>query len=544
MLPWLLPLVLPATWALQAGDRALGHRTEDLVSHIWAIWNGTLGDPTRSRMASWPEGVDLLAIYGGWLHTFLGVALARAGLPLEQAYSLTLCLLLAGTGLGAMALARVLGAAPPWAALAGVLLQLDGWILTNATQGRPEHADFGPALFALAGAVASWRGQGPKLTPVLTGCAGALVFVASWEQALWLFFATVGFGLLLAWEGVRPGSLRRWGVAGLTAAMLSAPWVGSFLVRASRVRELDEGRHTLVMAGDQGLLLGEWLVGVGENPSRLSLLCLLALGAVVPPAERRRWAVALGALGLTVILAMGPEPGLWIRGDLGVVGPWAWLQVLPVLGWFHSPHRLAMGVHLLAPVAAALLACILWECGGRRRWTGPVLALALLGSTAAETAQARLWPVAAFTVPDWDYLRQIGRQPGEGAVLELPPNATPTWAQDVQLRQLLHQRPVPGHAWLPHLATDHTPTALQRVTWLAWVAGLERGPEPALSLEDRAWVAARGLRFLAVDLRFLRPDHAALVEARLTELVGEPVARMDRGWACWDLAPILPDLAQ
>lgn len=534
--------MLPAVWAVQAGDRALGHRTEDLVSHIWAIWNGTLGDPTRSRLASWPDGVDLLAIYGGWLHTFLGVALARAGLPLEQAYSLTLCLLLAGTGLGAMTLARVLGAAPAWAALAGVLLQLDGWILTNATQGRPEHADFGPTLFALAGAVASWRGQGPRITPFLTGLAGALVFVASWEQALWLFGATALLGLLLALQGPCAGSLKRWGLAGLTALVLSAPWVGSFLVRASRVRDLDEGRHTLVMAGDQGLLLGEWLLGVGENPSRLSLLCLLALGLVLRGGDRRLWAASLGFLGLSLVLAMGPEPGLWLRGDLGVTGPWAWLQVLPLLGWFHSPHRLAMGVHLVAPVAAALLACILWERGGRGRWLGPALALALLGTTAAETAKARLWPQAAFAIPDWDYLRQVGRVPGPGAVLELPPNATPTWAQDVQLRQLLHQRPVPGHAWLPHLATDHTPTALQTVPWLAWLAGLERGPEPELSLEHRSWLAARELRFLALDMRFLEPGQAARAEARLTDLVGGPVARMDRGWACWDLAPVLPEL--
>ena len=63
-------------------------------------------DPTRTTLFGWPEGTDLLPIYGGWLHTFVGTALARMGLDPLVAYTTVVCLWLAVAGLAGVALAR------------------------------------------------------------------------------------------------------------------------------------------------------------------------------------------------------------------------------------------------------------------------------------------------------------------------------------------------------------------------------------------------------------------------------------------------------
>ena len=541
---WVLPVVLPLIWAIQAGRLALGRRTGDLVSHVWAIWNGTLGDPTRSVMASAPTGTDLLVVYGGWLHTLIGTLLARLGVAPEQAYTWTLAALLAGTGYGALVLARTLGAGPLGAATAGLLFQLDGWVLYNATDGRPEHAGFGPLALALAGALACWTGRGGRWTPIWTGLAGALVFVASWEQALWLFCAMAWLLPWLLWHGRAPHALRRWGVALGVSVVAAGPWILTFLVRSLAWRELDEGSHAIAMARDQALELGIWTIGIGGQPTRLAVVALLLLPLWLAPATRRLWLGVVLGLGLCLVFALGPAPGFWTPGDLG----WSWapysaLQQLPLVGWFHSPARIAMGLPLASAVGAGLLVHHLGG-GWRGRVVGPVISGLIVASALAEARQAELWPRGGFQVPHHAHLRALGEVPGAGAVLDLPAQDSGLWTQEIQLRQLAHRRPVPGHAWLAHLAPDHTPVAQQQVPLLAWITGLIGGEAPPLDDDQQTALARFQIRFLAVDLSQLPKSRAPNVDAVLTERFGEPVARRGARWAAWDLFPEgLPDVA-
>ncbi len=538
----LAPLVLPAIWLAQARGLALGRRTGDLVSHVWAVWNGLQGDPTRSALVGFPAGVDLLTIYGGWLHTFVGVLLARAGLSPVLAYSAALALMLAGTGLGAYVLARSVGLGRPAAALAALLLELDGWVLYNAMDGRPEHAGFGPLCLALAGAVVTARGDGPRWAPVATGLAGALVFVVGWEQALWLFLAMLW--LLPALVGGAPdrrGAVRRLGLAAGVALLAAAPWVGLFFSRALGARHLSEGAAMLGYARDQSLVLEQWAVGFGRQPARAGLLLLLASPILVPRGERGRALWLLVGLGLSLVLALGPAPGLRRVGDLGLTGPYAWMQVTPVLGWFHSPARLAMGLSFASTLAAAFaverLAGWLRARGAPRTAgiAGALVGLGLLGASGWELAQARDWPRGGFSLPERPEVTAVGERPGAGVVVDLPVSRQGVHAQDNQLNQLLHQRPIPGHAWLPWLASDRTADALALAPLLRWASDSTTLEAPPFSEADRQALLAAGYRFIGLTPRYLGRDRAAAVSEAMQEALGPPMTGRSARWLCWDL---------
>jgi uncharacterized membrane protein YhaH (DUF805 family) len=137
------------------------------------------------------------------------------------------------------------------------------------------------------------------------------------------------------------------------ALLAAAPWVGLFFSRALGARHLSEGAAMLGYARDQSLVLEQWAVGFGRQPARAGLLLLLASPILVPRGERGRALWLLVGLGLSLVLALGPAPGLRRVGDLGLTGPYAWMQVTPVLGWFHSPARLAMGLSFASTLAAA-----------------------------------------------------------------------------------------------------------------------------------------------------------------------------------------------
>ena len=499
------------------------------MSHVWAIWNGLQGDPTRSVYVSFPDGADLLAVYGGWLHTFVGVGLARAGLPIEVAYSGALCFVLGLTGVGGVALARAFGLGAFASGSAGLLLQLDGWLLYNATDGRPEHGGVGLVALGLAGALASWRGEGGRFVPVLTGVAGAMCFVAGWEQGTWLVVAIACCAPFLG----RPpaGAWRRWGVALGVGVLLGAPWMGTFLVRALAVRAPAEGTEMIHHALDQSLTPLQWLRGAGRHPSRLGMAAMLALPWLARRGDRRLWVgIGLG-LVLSLVLAMGPQPGLERPADLGIWGPFVWMQQLPVLGWFHSPARLALGFSFVSVLSAAM--CV-DRALRRSAWLAVPLGVAFLGSAVWEVRTAGDWPMGGFQVPVRPDLELIARAPGPGAVLDLPAATQNIFAQEYELQQLTHHRPIAGHPWLPWLATDTTARAMAAVPLLAWSA-VPEGDPPKLREEDRAWLLDQGYRFVALSPRWLPRGQEDTVVAGFRTVLGKPVAEGGRRWLCWDL---------
>ena len=541
---WLAPLVLPCIWWVSAGHRALGRRTGDLVSHVWALWNGGQGDPTRTTLFCWPEGLDLLPIYGGWLHTLVGSALVRAGAEPVAAYTTVVCVWLAVAGLGGIALARAVGAGP-WAALVGgLLLQLDGFVLYNAMDGRPEHAGLGFTALALACAVAVWD-RGGRGRVVATGLAGALVFLVSWEHALWLALACAW---LLPWLHSTPAGRsgrRRWVAAAGVCLLAAGPWLALFFGRALAVRSVEEGDHTVFFAIDQSIGLIRWLVAPGRHPGRGLVLLALALPWLVPRSHRR---LAVGAvLGMVgcVVLALGPSPGLWRGGDLWqagagrhvIWGPFALLQSVPVLGWFHSPLRLAMGVSLGVAAGGALAV----ERAARwKRPAGLLLGVALPVYAGVEAWHGGDWPRPGFEPPPFHEVASLADDPTPGAVLSLPPARQGHEHEQRVLFQLLHQRPILGHIYLPFLAPDQTPGMVERVDLFGWVAGAPgwaRQAAPDLTEADRALLHDQGIAFVTVYHRELGPARSPAVLAALREAFGAPVAEQPRLWSAFRVRP-------
>ena len=532
---WLLPLVLPAYWRITAGPGAVGRRTTDLVSHVWAIWNGAHGDPTRTTLLSWPDGLDLLPIYGGWLHTFVGTALVHLGDAPTAAYSTVVCTWLAVAGLAGIALARTLGARPWAAAVGGMLLQLDGFVLYNATDGRPEHAGLGFTTLALAAALHLWhRGGRPHV--IRTALAGALVFLVSWEHALWLALA---LAWLLPWLHTTPtNGRRRWLQAAGLAAAIATPWLVLFLSRALAARTTGEGHSTLLMAVDQSTGLLSWFLSAGRHPARGLFLLAVGLPWLVPRTHRRLAVGVLLGLFFSLLLALGPSPGLWEGGDLWrsasdkpmLFGPFAVMQQLPVLGWFHSPARLAMGVSIAIAGAGALLVDRL---STRSRPLAIVVGLALPTYAAVDAQLAGNWPTPGFAIPAHP-ATELAQHTVDGAVLALPPTAEPWQHEQRAVLQMLHHRPITGHLFLDHLATDHTADLVYRVPLLAWVSeGAPRARAPTLSPSDRAFLVDQGVAIVTVHHKQLETRRSADISQALRTAFGAPMAEQAGRWSAY-----------
>jgi hypothetical protein len=536
----LVPLVLPGWWMHRAGDTALGQRSGDMVSHVWAIWNGARawpGDPTFSAMVGWPEGTDLLVFYGGWGHTLVGVAAALLlGVDPAVAYTIALCMWLVVAGWGGHALARSLGASTLGAVAAGLVLQLDGIVLYHATDGRPEHAGVGMAALALAGAVTAWRGEGGYRRAVATGLLGAACLVVGWELGVWLAGAMLVLAPFFWWSGRPPGALRRWGVAAGVTALVAAPWVLVFLARATASRNLLEGHGTMSWAVDQSLPLLAWAVGATHHPSSLAMAALLLIPWTARPGERRVWIGAALGLVMSLVLAAGPSPGLFHPGDLapdgGHWGPYAWLQGLPLLGWFHSPARIALGWSLAAAAAAGL--AVSWA-GRRSVWLAVAAGVVFVGEAGWEAERAGTWPGRGMALPRWEAPRELGASSGTGALLDLPLHTGGVWSEDAQLMQIFHERPTPGSGFMAHLAPDRSEAVLTHSPLLRWLSEGAQGEAPAWTAEEQQALRDEGLRYVAVHpLRFGR-DRLGDMDTALRAQLGPPAFQMGHRWWCWDL---------
>ena len=538
---WLTALLLPTVWWMQAGHRAIGRRTGDLVSHIWAMWNGSRGDPTRSELFCWPEGLDLLPIYGGWLHTFVGAFLTRAGLEPVVAYSTVICAWLAVAGIAGIAIARVAGARPWSAVVGGALLQLDGFVLYHAMDGRPEHAGLGFTALALAAALGLWH-RGGRAAIAGAGALGAVVFVVSWEHAIWLGLACAW---LLPWLRTTPSdgqAMRRWCTAAGIGLLTVSPWLILFLVRALSVRNIDEGDHTLFFAIDQSIGLVRWFIAPGRHPARGLFLMVLALPWLVPATHKRlAIGVVLGLMG-SLVLALGPSPGLWRGGDLWqlesgqfvLFGPFTWLQSIPVLGWFHSPERLAMGASIAVAAAGALLVDRLWSW---RRSASVVVALLLPAHAALEVHRAEDWPQPAFDLPPYEQVASLADHPDEGGILALPAARQGHQHEQRVVFQLLHQKPITGHIYLPYLAPDQTAAVVDPSPFFTWASELRPAQDtaPSFTDTDRRLLEDRNIAFVTAFWREIDPTRQAAVHDALVSVFGPPIAHQPPLWTAWSV---------
>lgn len=528
-------LLLLPLWAAGAGDgRFLGRWSLDLAGHLWTAWNGAQGDPTRSALAAWPEGVDLMPILGGWADVLLMAGLVRLGVPLLAAWNLVVGALFALAGFGGATLARAFGAGRLGAVTAGLLLQLDGWTLFHMDGGRTEQAALGAVAFALAGALKCWREPGWG-SVVWTGLWGASVVWLSWEHGVWLAVGMAALLPALLREGVPAGAVRRWAAAAGVTALAAGPWAALFLVRALQVRAAGEGMDTFEMAQENSTPILGWLLGGSVARPGVALpLALLAVPWTTQQRDRGIWVGVCLLLLATLALAAGPDPGLWTVGDLGVPGPYRVFQATPVLGWFHTPQRLLAAWSLAVPVACGLAVSAAHRKAGR----GPavVAGLLLLAVAADHGHRSGLLPLTARTLAADDVHRALSSADGPGAVLDLPAVDPGEDSVAFQTAQIFHGRAIPYQATLPML----TPARKENVVSASAIAeALSLGsdvPTGAALDADLAGLRRQGVRFLVLHERFIRSEARQSLVVALRDAVGAPVARAG-GRSAWDLGP-------
>ena len=534
----LLPLALlvfPIGWLATAGGEVLGGPNMDLVGHLSTMLHCSMGEPFRTTMVAWPHGADLLTIVGGWADILIACPLVEP-LGLRWAYNLVFTLYVVLAGVGGWVLARELGASGPAAVVAGVLLQLDGFVLRNMGDGRLEQGALGLMALAVAGALHCWRRPSWGVA-VATGVAGAATVWASWEQGLFLALA---MALLMPWiaAGERaPGAVGRWAAAAAVCLLLAGPWAWIFLERASEVRELQEGLQTMEDARIASVGLVFAMAGrTAANPATLSLLALLAVPWTRARRHRDLWVGLAVLLGLCLILALGPDPGLVRAGDLEVLrgrGPYGWLQGLPVLGWFHTPNRFLCLWSLAAAVAAALLVD---RVGAKKRWLGVALGVVLVVSAAGEARWGSYLPGGGYHIPDFEGLRQLAAFEGEGVVLDLPPREHRLHVLPYQAMQLTHRRPIPYHMTSPLLTTQGVQHLVSEEPFLRWfrgqVAGVDVGP---LEHEHLVSMRERGFRWVVLNRTLLRQGTQERVVRAMQFALGPTVAQDDDRWLCWEL---------
>lgn len=519
----LLPLtllVLPVWTALCGGTaRAVGHTTPDLEGHLWTIWHATRCSLTQASLLSWPDGVDLLPILGGWADIVVASIVAGwVGVPL--AYNLTMGLYLLLGGLGGWALGRALGLRPTAAVVCGLLLQLDPATLQHLWSGRAEQVGVGVlALFAASGVVA---GREAGLRWVLsTGFFGALSLAVAWEYALFV----AGLGAVLVAIAPDGAGRRRLVLGGGLAVALSAPAVAVF---ASHSAAGPGGRfveEASLRAAQNALIPGVYHTWSTVRPATLPALCLLALPWTAAPAQRRLVGSIAVGLALSFALALGPEPALTHQpptGDPAGWAPFSWLARLPGLARYQTPSRLMVPWTLAAPLAAGM---VLTAAAARSRRAEWMLAGALLLVSLLEVVP--VWPRATHIPSDWSSMDALAEDPHPGGVYDLPPQRRGGRTIEYQQAQMVHGRGIRHHSLQPYLSGSTPPPPDPFLDW----ALHPTGPVPAAALDH---LRAAEFGFVVVHQVRERGHDPRALHRLLTEALGPPAHRSD-DWSAWRL---------
>ena len=520
---WLCFAILPVTSLVLARDTAMGLASVDLGGHLWMIWNAAQGELPVSSLVEFPFGFDLIPMAGGWLDILLAAPLAVIIGPI-LAYNLVLAAYLILAGVGGAALARSVGATPAYAIMAGLLLQLDGFVLHHANSGRPEQAALGLVALALAYAIHAWNRERTS-DAIISGLCGGLVIWASWELTVLLAAATLFLVPLLGKPTA--GGLRRWCTAALVTSLIGAPWVAFFALHVHGVRAMDEGDFALGAATDASMTLAGVL---DPRTPRASLLALVAIpcAAFLDRSRRRFWlGIAVGCL-IVGVLALGPQPRLMgpPSAEATPWGPFYWVTRLPVLGWFHWPDRLLCLVSLAAVAATGRVLPLL-----RRP---PLFASLVLAGALIETSIAHRWPPSGPTLDAPEPVHALARSPRAGAVLNLPIHEdAPLHLFDQQL-QIHHGRPIRFSMFLPHLHRDNTREASPIIDWFHDLMGEKPPPAATFEPADFAELERQGFSFITLSQFSLPRPHWRRAHRVLTSHLGPPRWE-DKKYAVWEI---------
>jgi len=501
------------------------------------MWSASQGPMTTSHFVAHPTGLDLMPVVGGWLDIRLGSWLVP-WLGLVRAYNTVLGIYVLLAGLGGLALARSLGARSQAAVLAGLLLQLDPFVVRHLDGGRPEQAALGVVALALAGAVACWSHPVSRKVAVGTGLVGALVVFASWELAAMLAVGMV-LGLpLIVWGLPRAETgPRRLGLAAISAAGAALPWALAFLSRTLSVRPDTADPMALGLASRASVgWLDFWTAG-GLGPGAVAVIGLLAV-PFVDKQRRRFWLGVWAILALAFVLGLGPHPSAWPGAPGLPWGPFSALQAIPVLRWFHWPDRI-VSVWGIAS-GAALATTLTWSARRRPRLSGAVGVLAL-ALAVARIVQIGAWPTGDRVLPASPALETVRDDPRPGAVFDLPLRPLGDARYGPQLAQTVHERPIRSIGTVPWLLpSDH-------VAPPDWSRSIDPSvPVASITFTeaDRQQLIDQGYGFIAFQRPRSRYRWAVQAESVLLELLGPPLARdKTLGWTCWALAPttVAPD---
>lgn len=515
--------LLPVALLLRGGELALGMGSVDLQGHLWMGWHAGREGLLQTELLGWPQGLDLLPVLGGWLDVWL-VGVLEGAIGLIPAYNAVIALYVFIAGLGGAALSRSLDA-PRGAWVAGLLLQLDGFLLLHLQGGRPEQVGLGFVALSAAAAVRLLRlpPDAPALKALGWGALGALVLFVSWELAL---LTVLCLALVLPFQ-LRRERLRALGLGALGALALGGPWVLLFLVRAGGVRAADEGGFALETAQRASVGLLGWLApGIGR-PTWAALLCLPALPWLLR--GPRRWGPLLGLAALLLLLALGPVPGLMEPGQGAPWGPFHWMQRVPLLGWFHWPERLLAGLSVLAVAAAGVAV----QTAGPR-WGAGLSAVLVLG--AALEMGPRV-PEGTYPLPLFPELAVLESLP-EGAVLDLPIQPAAAHHLPYQMMQIRHERPILFNMVLDHLRDDSLDRRVESDPVLRWFRALmEPGPPPQRDWGEPELRALREQGFVVVALH--QPSWPlqrwGIARKALMEELGAPLPSKGNTWLAWPL---------
>lgn len=518
-------------WPNPLADGALGHPQGDLADHYWGTW--WFGErllqgesPLLTHQTHLPEGGALW--HPDPLGGLLGLALRPFGFPL--AWNLLVTLRLLAAAILALGMGQAFTGRPLGGVVAAVVVAASPYEISLIHSGLSEYQGLALPLLCTWVTLRSLEtGERPALV-------GLLMFAATAQS-----FYYGAFALLFALCGI-PG--RGWADRAATMArafavwaLLALPWMAvawstlhgdhpAFSPEQAPGWSFAELPATDLMSwlrpgawyhpdtpalGNPGILHVNYLgwgalllgiFGVFRDPRSRSLLPHAAIFGAFALGPVLSWnRVVLRVLGVTVLLPMA-------------------LFYLPgsPLRFVHHPYRIDAFVLPFVALFVAAGACAL------PRWIGALVAPALLAE--ALLASPAPWPIARAEVPDASLVAEL---PGEGAVLDWPPDATSA-NRAYLMAQVQHHRPIAAG-----VNTFLSTTLLRDPLVAELVRALDRpmqrarnrdvpprGPVVLTPSPGESQLTAYGFAWIVLHERYLSSGERARAELLLQRALGEP----------------------
>jgi hypothetical protein len=265
----------------------------------------------------------------------------------------------------------------------------------------------------------------------------------------------------------------------------------------------------------------ESVIYLGFVPLLLAAVAMRRIGA-------RAWRFWLAGCALFAVLSLGPVlhvGGAALAPALSPLMPYTLFSHLPYGDIPRVPGRFVVMTTLcLAMIAAAGTWTLLRELDPRRA-AGVTVAL-----VAALLFEQAVWPLplAGLQVPP--YFERLAREPGRGAILEVPIPDDPALFPRRMLWQTAHGRPVFGgylSRSLPPLPFDAVPGFAQFKHPGGAIDDVVRYDERELPAISRAVLNAYGASQLVIEKRLMPPAEGARVLQVADALLGRAARAFD-----------------